>query len=258
MSRISYCALRKIAADESFMDKLKAVDPRVWSTLGGGGLGWLTAAALGAGGKGQAIGAGLGLAGGFGAGHVYKLHKDLELQKALAARREARNAKIRSGINTVVGGGKALFNRVQKETQGTLTGDLLNKLEAFAKKAKLPADIVARAVQGDETAIKVLKQQGGDLFDREISPRLKELGNIANIYSDKQVEKGNKAVAEYQDRLSMFLKGIGQKVDKRIADAKTRAKGDKTNPATTTDSGMSSNDSEDYDEYPYQEETRGE
>ena len=250
MSRISYCALRKIAADESFMDKLKAVDPRVWSTLGGGGLGWLTAAALGAGGKGQALGAGLGLAGGFGAGHMYKLHKDLELQKAIAAQREARNAKIRKGVDTVVGGGKALFSRIKKETQGTPTGDLLNKLEAIANKAKLPADIVVRAFQGDETALAVLQQQGKDLFDREVAPRLKELGNAANIASDRQVVKGNKAVAEYQDRLSMFLQGLGKKVDKGIADVKARAKGGKTDQATTTDSGMSGDQGANDGNYP--------
>ena len=148
MSRMVNHAMRKIASDPSFIDKVKgyindpellnklkevALDPR---TIGGaiGGLGGWGAAALKGGGAGaQALGFGLGASAGVGAGHLYKTYEK----------------DIKSGLNTAGNklkewGGKAaeLGEEAWKEIEAAAKRgekwaiELWNKLQAKATSTK--------------------------------------------------------------------------------------------------------------------------
>jgi hypothetical protein len=219
MSRISYCALRKIAADESFMDKLKSVDPRVWTTLGGGGLGWLTAAALGAGAKGQLLGAGIGVGTGFGAGHMYKMHKDLQLQKALAEK----NAKRAQIVNNIKGGAAVGYKYIKDRVKGTKTGEALGKLEKLIAEGAVGFGVIERAIQGDKSAQLLLQKHVGEPAMKEVMPRLAELVNIANIYTDRKIGQAEDKLSNWSNNLSKVLNGWGERADRKLSELKDKA-----------------------------------
>lgn len=214
MSRMSYLALRKIAADDTLTERLKAVDPRVWSSLGGTGLGWLTAAALGGDWKKQLLGAALGGAAGFGGGQMYTMYKDMQEQKE-------KQRKIDNSVAMLQAVGKNLQKGVGEVMKGSETEKTLKQGKELYEKGKVIKEDIDKAVAGDPEAAKRVVT----MINNEVGPHAEQLARIAREHADAAVIKAKEKGKEGVNALDNFilstkgkLKAVGNKASNWISE----------------------------------------